>query len=192
MSSASSQEKLVTRWWKISITGARRRTAGGRPNVAGWVRWWKIGHRRPRSWSCEHRESPLRGRSTMDCGAASAILLVDSFAVPEKRRKSPRPPAKSAVFGSVKRTSSYVSFTGGISVRDGKGTSHPTVDVVRNGQRLRVHQAGWLAPSGGASRVDHAAEPVRRRPGCRIGNVTATLNSCAVCLVDPEFSEPRR
>jgi hypothetical protein len=57
MSSASSQEKLVTRWWKISITRARRRTAGGRPNTAGRARWGAAARRRPRSWSCEHRES---------------------------------------------------------------------------------------------------------------------------------------
>ena len=51
-------------------------------------------------------------------------------------------------------------------------TPDPPVGVVRCGQSHCVHQAGRLAPTG-----------VRR------GNVTAALNSCAIGLVGPEFSE---
>jgi hypothetical protein len=200
MSSASPQEKLVTRRPEISITRTRRRTAGGHLNTARRARRPVRDRRRPRSWSREHRESRSVTNPQWSPGAVRVLPCILRTILPMRRKASRNrryQPAKSGAFASAKRPSPHDCFTGGISAGSRRETSDPTDDVVRTGQRPRVHQAGWLAPSGGGRRVDHVPEPVHhglaRQCGapCRGGNVTATLNSCAVGLVHPEFSEPR-
>jgi hypothetical protein len=193
MSSASSQEKLVTRWWKISITRARRRTAGGRPNTAGRTRSGVAARRCPRSWSCEHRESRLATNPqwTSWAGAGSAAhSSAHYFVAPEKGDEWALSPAASDVVESVNRTFPHACFTGGISMRGcgvpetlrsaWSGSGNRTASTRRHGLCRPAAEAGRTTPRNRSAQLGRGG-----------GNVTATLNSCAAGLVDPEFSEPR-
>jgi hypothetical protein len=195
----------------LSRGDGKFRSSGLRPHCPGY-----------RRWSSEYRRSPPAARRrvanvvvhgrvstgnpgvrTIHYGLAEVAghelrilrtILLALRTIGGNRGRQPRESSPSWLW---KGSFPNACFTAGISGGGRGETADPTDGVVRFGQRAYVHQAGWLAPSGGACRADHVGKPVgtagcgNRCLGYWAGNVTATLNSCAVGLVDPEFPEPR-